>query len=59
MVEADIHFRLLHTSILDIYKVFGPLVCCLKGMHMVAPLYHYTSQVGPRFGKSGPLEVWK
>ncbi len=30
MVEADIHFRLLHTSILDIYKVFELLVCCLK-----------------------------
>jgi hypothetical protein len=32
MFEADIHFRLLHTSILDIYKVFEPLVCCLKGI---------------------------
>ncbi len=32
MVETDIHFRPLHTSILDIYKVFETLVCCLKGM---------------------------
>jgi len=32
MVEADIHLSLLHTSILGIYKVFEPLVCCLKGM---------------------------
>jgi len=32
MVEADIHLRSIHTSILDIYKVFEPLVCCLKGM---------------------------
>ncbi len=32
MVEADIHLRLLHTSILDIYKVFESLECCLKGM---------------------------
>ncbi len=32
MVEADINFRPLHTSILDIYKVFEPLVCCLKGI---------------------------
>ena len=32
MVEADIYFRLLHTSILDIYKVFEPLVHCLKGI---------------------------
>ncbi len=31
MFEADIYLRLLHTSILDIYKVFEPLVCCLKG----------------------------
>ncbi len=32
MFEADIHLRLLHTSIIDIYKVFEPLVCCLKGI---------------------------
>jgi hypothetical protein len=32
MVETDIHFRPLHTSILDIYKVFETLVCCLKGI---------------------------
>ncbi len=32
MFEADIHLRPLHTSILDIYKVFTPLVCCLKGV---------------------------
>jgi hypothetical protein len=32
MVEADILLRPLHTSILDIYKVFEPLVCCLKGI---------------------------
>ncbi len=30
MFEADIHLRLLHTSIVDIYKVFEPLVCCFK-----------------------------
>jgi hypothetical protein len=30
MVEADIHLRPLHTSILDTYKVFMKLVCCLK-----------------------------
>jgi hypothetical protein len=32
MFEADIYLRLLHTSILDIYKVFAPLACCLKGI---------------------------
>ncbi len=57
MVEADIHLRPLHTSILDIYKVFQPLVCCIKGI-WVHP-YHYISQVGPRFGKSGLLVEWE
>ena len=32
MFEADINPRTLHTSLLDIYKVFEPLVCCLKGI---------------------------
>jgi hypothetical protein len=32
MFEAEIYLRLLCTSILDIYKVFEPLVCCLKGI---------------------------
>ena len=32
MVEVDIHFRPLQTSILDTYKVFEMLVCCLKGV---------------------------
>ncbi len=32
MVEAAIHLRLVHASILDIYRVFEPLVCCLKGI---------------------------
>jgi hypothetical protein len=32
IVEADIHLRLLYTSIVDIYKGFEPLVCCLKGI---------------------------
>ena len=121
MFEADMHFRPLHTSILGIYKVFEPLVCCLKGIwvhpytvtpaklapdlgilgrlwsvkmvplrhswvwyppqtathilishtqsvwaigmlsqeNMGAPLYRYTGQVGPRFGKLGSLVKWK
>ena len=37
MVEADIHLRLLHTSILDIYKVFETIVCCIKGMPLHRP----------------------
>jgi hypothetical protein len=36
MFEADIHHRPLPTPTFDIYKVFEPLLCCLKGiwMHM-------------------------
>jgi hypothetical protein len=30
MVEADIHIKTLHTSILDIYKVLEALVCCFR-----------------------------
>jgi hypothetical protein len=58
MVDADIHHRPLHISILDMYKVFEPLVCCLNGMG--APVYqHSTGQVGPRSGISGLLMEWK
>jgi hypothetical protein len=32
MVEADIHLRLVPTSILDIYNLPESLVCCLKGI---------------------------
>ena len=32
MVEGDNHLRPLHTSMLDMYKVFELLVCCLKGI---------------------------
>ncbi len=32
MFEADIHLRLLHTSISDIYKVFETMVCFIKGI---------------------------
>jgi hypothetical protein len=32
MFKADIHLRPLHTSILNIYKVFETLVWCLKGI---------------------------
>ncbi len=55
MVEADIHLRLLHTSILDIYIIF---IRMLSHESMSATLYRYTSQVGPRFGKSGSLVEW-
>ncbi len=57
MVEADIHLRPLHTSIFDIYKLFEPILCCLKGIWLHP--YRYTWKVGPRFGKSGSLVEWK
>ncbi len=49
MVEADIHFRLLHTSILDIYKVFETFVCCLKGIWM-HPYTVTLAKIPPDFG---------
>ncbi len=56
MFEANIHLRPLHTSTLGIFKVFEPLVCCLKGIR-VHP--YYTSQADPRFGDSWSLVEWK
>ena len=46
----------LHTSILDIiYKIVWAMGMLSQG-HTGAPLYHYTSQVGPRrYGDSGSL----
>ncbi len=60
MVKADINLRPLHTSILEIYKVFSvwDIGMNFQG-HMVAPLYHYTGPVASRFGDSGSLEEWK
>ncbi len=54
MVEADIHFRPLHTSILDICKVCETLVCCLKGIW----LHPYTVtlvRLAPDLGTQGHL----
>ena len=31
MFDDDIHLRLLITFIFNIYRVFEPLICCLKG----------------------------
>ena len=42
MFEANVYLRLLHTCILDINKVFKPLVCCLKGIWL-----HPSSEVAP------------
>jgi len=55
MVEAAILFKLLPTTILDIDKVFEPLVCCFKGIWVHLFTYHSTGHVGPRFGNDGLL----
>ncbi len=49
MFEADFYLRLLHTSILDIYKVFQPLVCCLKSI-WVQPYSITPSKLPPDLG---------
>ena len=52
--EADIPLKLLHASILDIYKVIEPLVCCLKGIW----LHPYTvtlAKLAPNLGIQGHL----
>ena len=62
--EADIHLRLLHTSILDIYKVFEPLVCCLKAIclhpHTVTPakLGRDLESQGHLWGKNDVITSW-
>ena len=58
MVEADIHLRPLHTSILGIYIVFEPLVCCLKGM-WVDPYAVTLAMLALELGILGSLEEWQ
>jgi hypothetical protein len=53
MVKAHINLRLLPTSILDIYKVFEVLVCCLKGI-WVHPYIFRPAKLAPDFGLLGP-----
>ena len=48
MVEAGIHLRLLPKSELDIYNVFEPLVCCLKGI-WVHPYIVIPAKLAPDF----------
>ena len=58
MVEADIHLRLLHTSILDIYKVFEPLLWCFKEKWL-HPDTVTPSKLAPDLGSQGSLVEWK
>jgi len=52
MVEANIHLRLLHTFVLDIYKVFEQLLCCLKGIcvHTLKPSHRPSCPQNSEFG---------
>ena len=56
MFEADIHLTPLQTSILDIPKVFEPLVCCLKGI-WVHPYAIILTKLAPDLGILG--HFWK
>ena len=49
MVEADIHLRPLHASLLCIYKVFELLVCGLKGV-LVHPYTVTPAKLAPDLG---------
>ncbi len=54
IVEADIHLKPLHTIVLDIYKVFETLVCCIKGIWV--HLYTITpAKLAPDLGSQGHL----
>ena len=54
MVEADIHLQPLHTSVLDIYKVFELLVCCLKAIWL-HPYIVTPAKLAPDMESQGPL----
>ncbi len=49
MVEADIHLRLVLTSILDIYNVLESLLCCLNGI-WGHPYILIPAKLAPGFG---------
>jgi hypothetical protein len=54
MFEADIHLRLYHTSILDIYIVIEPMQFCLKGI-WVQPYNISLANLAPDLGILGRL----
>jgi hypothetical protein len=54
MDEADVSLKLLHPSILDIYKVIESLVCCLKGI-WVHPSTITPARLAPYLGSQGHL----
>jgi hypothetical protein len=50
MFEAVILIKLLPTSILDIYKVFEPLVCCIKGIWVHPYIIPVAKKLAPDLG---------
>ncbi len=54
MVGADVHLRLSHTYILDKYKAFKPLVCCLKGVWVQSHTVTL-AKLAPDLGSQGHL----
>ena len=54
MVEADVHLRPLHASLVCIYKVFELLVCGLKGI-WVHPYTVTPAKLAPDLGILGRL----
>jgi hypothetical protein len=56
MVDADIHLRPLHSSILGIDIVFGPLLCCLKGI-CVHPYTITLAKLSPDLGIQVHLRI--
>ncbi len=59
LVEVDIKLRLLPTSILDTYKLFEVLLCCLKGI-WVHPFIVPLGKLAQDFGILVPcgVEMW-
>ena len=58
MFEDDMHFRPLHTSILNINKVFEPWVCCLKCI-WVHPYTVTPAKLAPDLVIIGPFSTVK
>jgi hypothetical protein len=59
MVEADIHLRPRHTSILDIYKLFQQLVYAVSRAYAGCTIIPLLWSNCPQVGGSGSLEEWK
>jgi hypothetical protein len=52
--DNDIHLRPVHASILNIYKVFEPFICCLKGI-WVHPYTVQPAKLAPDLTSLGRL----